>query len=61
MFPPSRIVLEIQILEGTSVNTDDVAHDEPPHLDLLFLQIQIQSNFNGSNTFGTMKISWRQG
>ena len=23
--------------------------------------MHIQSNFNGSNTYGTMKISWRQG
>ena len=40
MFPPSRIVLEIQILEGTSVDTDEVAHDEPPHLDLLFCKFK---------------------
>ena len=28
---------------------------------LIYISMQMQSNFNGSNTFGTMKISSRQG
>ena len=48
---------------ANSIDPDEVAQYEPPHLDLYCLQIQlfIQSNFNGSNTFGTIKISSRQG
>ena len=50
----------VHVIKGFIVNLDDNKLHEP-HLGLRCLQIQRQSNFNGSNTFGTMKFSSRQG
>ena len=46
---------------ANSVDPHVVAQYEQPHLGLHSLQIKLQSNFNGSNTFGTMQIGSRQG
>ena len=62
-----NIIFRIQRLERNCVDPEKSAHNElHHHLHMSCLQIQlqcsfIQSNFNGSNTFGTMKISSRQG
>ena len=53
----------VHVIKGFIVNPGESADNKlhEPHLGLRCLQIQRQSNFNGSNTFGTMKISSRQG
>ena len=43
MFSPCCIILRITDLRANSVDPDEVAHNEPPHLDLHCLQIQIFS------------------
>ena len=54
---------ELKDKRANGVDSDEGAHNELPHLDQRCLQIQlkVQSHFNGSNTFGTMNISSRQG
>ena len=43
MFRPSYITFRIESLMANSVDLDEVAHNEPPHLDLRSLQIQLFS------------------
>ena len=43
MFHASCKILRIQRLEGKQVDPDEVAHYEPPYLDLHCLQIQVFS------------------
>ena len=52
MFHEGYIILQIQRIEG---QPDEPAHFEPHHLDLLYLLIQLQQNFNGSNMLGPSK------
>ena len=44
MLGPSYIILRIQRLEANSVDLDEVAHYEPPHIDLCCLHIQLFSS-----------------
>ena len=44
LLSPSYIVLRNQRLEGKQVDLDEVAHFEPPHLDLCCLQIPLFSS-----------------
>ena len=48
------------IVSRSSVGTTSTRHLVVSLLETLYLS-KVQSNFNGSNTFGTMKISSRQG
>ena len=38
-----QIILRFQRLEGNSADPEEVAHNEPPHLDLPCLQIKLFS------------------
>ena len=48
--------------ENIVISNDYLAMDKSKYLVMqLRINMIIQSNFNGSNTFGTMKISSKQG
>ena len=48
-------------IELCSLGGSDNDNHSKPNLHIHILQMKLQSNFNGSNTFGTMKICSRQG
>ena len=49
MFHPCNILLRIQRIWGKHVDPDEVAHDEPPHLELhcLLIHETISWHFKG--------------
>ena len=55
MTPKGAVVTSIE-KEGKNKNGSKVVS-----LNVYLYTLNIQSNFNGSNTFGTMKINSRQG
>ena len=50
-------MLRIQRLDDKSVDLDEVAHHEPPHQDLRYLQIRLFSSLVSISTFFSVNSS----